>query len=189
MAGDWIKMRIDLMEDPAVMQMAEKLNVREETVVGYCHAFWSWVSRQCHDGSVTGVTLVSLGRRLNLPGFPEMLVKVGWLDYDDSGDHPVIGIPKFERHLSQGAKARGLAAIRKKNARDVSVPKMSRSARDINVTREEKRRVINPPSPPSEKGGGRRKRKEPRDVPMLTHEELVAARVANGQSTEGSDAG
>ena len=66
---------------------------------------------------------------------------------------------------------------------------MSRSARDINVTREEKRRVINPPSPPSEKGGGRRKRKEPRDVPMLTHEELIAARVANGQSMKGSDDG
>ena len=187
MAGDWIKMRIDLMEDPAVMQMAEKLNVREETVVGYCHAFWSWVSRQCHDGTVTGVTLVSLGRRLNLPGFPEMLVKVGWLDYDDSGDHPVIGIPKFERHLSQSAKARGLAAIRKRNARDDSVPKMSRSDRDINATRDRVEKSTKPPTPFTK--GASRKRKEPRDVPMLSHEELIAARVANGQSTEGSDDG
>jgi hypothetical protein len=178
MAGDWIKMRLDLMEDPAVLEMAEKLEVREETIVGYCHAFWSWVSRQCHAGSVTGVTLVSLGRRLGLPGFPELLVEVGWLEYDDSGDRPVIHIPNFERHLSQGAKARGLAAIRKRNARDDSVPKMSRSERDMSVTREEKRRVLNPPTPLSKKGGRRTRGGE--DVPMLSREELQRQRIELG---------
>jgi len=77
MAGDWIKMRLDLPEDPAVMRMADELGVREEVVVGYLHAFWSWVSRQCNGESVTGVTLLSLGRRLNLHGFPELLCDVG----------------------------------------------------------------------------------------------------------------
>jgi hypothetical protein len=95
-AGDWIKMRIDLMEDPAVMQMADELGVREEAIVGYCHALWSWVSRQCHADTVTGVTLTSLGRRINLPGFPEMMCDVGWLEYDDTGDRPVIRIPNWE---------------------------------------------------------------------------------------------
>ena len=140
MAGDWIKIRMDLAEDPAVIRMAEELGVREEVVVGYCHAFWCWVSRQCHDGSVTGVTLVSLGRRLNLPGFPELLVKIGWLKYDESGELPEIQIPNFERHLSQGSKQRVLAAERKKRSR---VPKVSRSKRDKSVTREEKRREEN----------------------------------------------
>ena len=143
MAGDWIKMRLDLLEDPAVMEMAEAMDVREEVIVGYCHAFWSWVSRQCHAGSVTGVTLVSLGRRLNLPGFPEQLRDVGWLEYDDSGDRPVITIPKFERHLSQSAKTRANAKDRQRRKRDschADVTVVSRSERDKSVTREEKRR-------------------------------------------------
>ncbi len=139
MAGDWIKMRMDLAEDPAVMEMAERMNVREEVIVGYCHSFWSWVSRQCHADSVTGVTLVSLGRRINLPGFPELLCDVGWLEYDESGPRPVIRIPKFERHLSESAKKRANSAIRQKRCRD-SVTEMSRSERDKSVTREEKRR-------------------------------------------------
>ena len=117
MAGDWIKMRLDLLEDPAVMEMAESLDVREEVIVGYCHAFWSWVSRQCDDGTVSGVSLSSVGRRLNLPGFPEMLVKVGWLEYDESGSKPEIRIPNFERHLSGGAKDRARATDRQRTSR------------------------------------------------------------------------
>lgn len=140
MAGDWIPMRIDLMEDPAVMEIAESLGVREEVVVGYCHAFWSWLSRQCHDGSVTGVTLAALGRRLNLPGFPEQLVEVGWLEYSDRGGKPLIVVPKFDRWLSQSAKQRALAAKRKQRERHDDVTQMSRSERDKNVTTVEKRR-------------------------------------------------
>ena len=139
MAGDWIKMRIDLMEDPAVMQMADELEVREEAVVGYCHALWSWVSRQCHADSVTGVTLASLGRRINLPGFPELMCDVGWLEYDDTGSQPVIRIPNFDRHLSQSAKKRANAANRQATKRK-AVTLVSHPERDGSVTREEKRR-------------------------------------------------
>lgn len=139
MAGDWIKMRIDLMEDPAVMRMADELDVREEAVVGYCHALWSWVSRQCHADSVTGVTLASLGRRINLPGFPELMCDVGWLQYDDSGDQPVIKIPNWDRHLSQSAKKRANAASRQATKRK-SVTLPSRSKCDTSVTREDERR-------------------------------------------------
>ncbi len=139
MAGEWIKMRIDLMEDPAVMQMAEAMGVREEAVVGYCHALWSWVSRQCHTESVTGVTLESLGRRIALPGFPELMCDVGWLEYDDAGELPVIRIPNWDRHLSQSAKKRANDATRQAKRRK-SVTKMSQPKRDASVTREEKRR-------------------------------------------------
>lgn len=139
MAGDWIKMRIDLMEDPAVMQMADELGIREEAVVGYCHALWSWVSRQCHADTVTGVTLASLGRRINLPGFPELMCDVGWLEYDESGDRPAIRIPNWDRHLSQSAKKRANDANRQSKRRK-SVTLASRLGCDNSVTREEKRR-------------------------------------------------
>lgn len=153
MPGDWIKMREDLHEDPAVLQIAQELEVRPETVVGMCHRFWGWVSRQCHDGSVTGVTLVSLGSVIGLSGFPELLVRVGWLEYDDSDPQsPVIHIPKFERHLSEGAKARALASERQRNAR--------RHAKNEQTSRSERDEIVTPLSLniPSSSGAARRRK-------------------------------
>ncbi len=128
-------MRESLHEDPAILEMAERLQTRPEHVVGYCHKFWSWVSRNCNDGIVTGVTLTSLGSVLGMPNFPEMLCEVGWLQYTEKEGLKRIVIPKFDRHLSQGAKTRGLAAERVRNAR---VAKTLRSDANKNVTREEK---------------------------------------------------
>jgi hypothetical protein len=151
MAGDWIKMRESLHEDPAVVEIAHRLGTRPEHVVGYCHRFWSWASRNSHDGSVTGVTLEALGAVLSLPQFPEMLVDAGWLEYDESGPKPIITIPKFDRHLSQGAKARGLAAERARHARvtissrskrNKSAPEKRREDKSISLPTEEK-----PPTP------------------------------------------
>jgi hypothetical protein len=139
-------MRLDLHEDPAVIQMADKMNVREEVVVGYLHRVWSWVSRQCHGESVTNVTvmsrschapvsLASLGRVLKLDGFPEQMASVGWLE-EVEGEG--IRVPHFDRWLSQTAKDRALATLRKRKQRaenghaDVTV--MSRSKRDKSVT-------------------------------------------------------
>lgn len=151
MAGDWIKMREALHEDPAVLAMANGLATRPEHVVGYCHRFWSWVSRNCHDGIVTGVTIESLESVLNLPGFLSLMRAVGWLEYDQSGASPTIAIPKFDRHLSQGAKSRGLNAERQRAARNGNVTSLSRTKRDEINTREEKRReeINTPPKPPS----------------------------------------
>lgn len=158
MANNWIKMRDDLQDDPAVMEMAERLGVREEVVVGYCHAFWSWVSRQMSLNLATGVTLVSLGRRLNLPGFPELLCEVGWLEYTESdpehGGKPVIRIPHFDRHLSEGAKQRALKARQRAEQRKKSVAKNGDKCRQNAATKRrlEKRREENiykdPPNPP-----------------------------------------
>lgn len=146
MAGDWIKMREDLHEDPAVLWMAQQLDTRAEMVVGYCHRFWGLVSRQTCDGCLKGPTLLSLGTVLGLPGFPELLVEAGWLEYDDSDPNmPVVTIPKFEVHLSESAKKRALAAQRKQKERAEKEARereeMSRKSCDKNVTREEKRRV------------------------------------------------
>ena len=140
MAGDWIKMRESLHEDPAILAMADELETRPEHVVGYCHRFWSWVSRNCPDGTVHGVTVASVEAVLNMPGFLSMMQNVGWLDVVENDGKPCLVIPKFDRHLSQGAKSRGLAAERKRHGR---VPKVSRSQRDKSVTREEKRREEN----------------------------------------------
>lgn len=131
MAGDWIPMRLDLREDPSVIYMAEKLECREEVVVGYLHAIWSWASRQCHDGSVTNVTLLSLGRVTNLFGFPELMRDAGWLieGTDDQG-RPFIEFPNWDNWLSESAKKRLRDAKRQANYRK-SKEKQAKSEADL----------------------------------------------------------
>jgi hypothetical protein len=164
MAGDWLKMREDLYEDPAVLQIAAKLGTRPEHVVGYCHRFWSWVSRnvspderdKCPAGCVTGVPIVSVENVLNLPGFLGHLVDVGWLEYETDGETHLIRVPKFDRHLSKSAKKRAIDAEKKRNQRSsrpdhngTNVPLATGQKRD--QRREEKRREENNTYIPSTK--------------------------------------
>lgn len=118
MAGDWIPMRLDLAEDPAVLEMADILGEPEEYVVGCLHKIWSWASRQCHCGTVTGVTKMSLSRAVKLPKAVDAMVKVGWL-IDGTGEdgRPFITFPKWENWLSKSAKARINNAINQRNSR------------------------------------------------------------------------
>lgn len=113
MAGDWIPIRIDIHEDPAVMAMASDLDVREETVVGHLVRIWGWVSRQCNGDTVTGVTLDALGRVTDSRGYPQLMEKYGWLTagVTDTGK-PFIRIEKFDRWLSKTAKVRAATRLR-----------------------------------------------------------------------------
>lgn len=159
MAGDWIAMRLDLYEDPAVAYMAERLGEREETIVGFLHRVWAWASRQCHDGTVTNVTLASLGRVTSLPNFPDLMVEAGWLEHGilENGK-PYVRFPNWDRWMAESAKKRLLAAKRQAKKRHADVTDLSRSERDESVTtgeesREEKskKKEIPPLSPQGEK--------------------------------------
>ena len=110
-------MRLDLAQDPAVMYCAAEMNTTESHVVGLLHALWSWASRNCCDGSVTGASLESIGRVIGAPELPPLLVKVGWLQVEDSGPLPLISFPNWERHNSQSAKQRALTALRMAKSR------------------------------------------------------------------------
>ncbi|HUW51899.1 MAG TPA: hypothetical protein VMV99_00570 [Rhodanobacter sp.] len=143
MAGDWIKMRIDLGEDPAVIGMADALGLDEFAVVGRLHALWGWVDSQSRDGHASGVTEKWIDRKVQREGFAEAMACAGWLRVTESG----VEFPHFDRHNGETAKQRGLAAMRQKRSREnvtqsvtQSVTDESRSDRDANVTREEKRR-------------------------------------------------
>ena len=150
MANDWIRVRMDIHEDPAILQIAAKLDVRAETVVGYCVRFWSWASRHmsqedrdiCPAGSVAGIEMAHIEQVLNMPNFLQMLLEVGWLErnlIDNLIDNlTVLTIPKFDRWLSESAKQRGLEAERKRAQR--AKEKVSHKNWDNVPPREEKRR-------------------------------------------------
>ena len=56
MAGDWIPLRADVHEDPAVIAIAAALGMEEYAVVGRLHKLWSWANRQLADGNAACVT-------------------------------------------------------------------------------------------------------------------------------------
>lgn len=152
MAGDWIPMRLDLCDDPAVLEMADILDQPEEYVVGCLHKVWSWASRNCHDGTVTGVTKMSLSRAVKLPEAVSAMLAVGWLVEGKGPDgRPFINFPKWENWLSKSAKARLQNSMNQRNARQLKAledqtPELKRlglvtnpslSDRDKTVTTEE----------------------------------------------------
>jgi hypothetical protein len=118
MAGDWIPMRLDLYEDPAVAYMAERLGQREEVVVGFLHRVWAWASRQSQDGCVYCVTMMSMGRVTSLPNFPELMAEAGWLESGtDEVGRPFIRFPNWDRWMGESAKKRLSASRRKQKER------------------------------------------------------------------------
>lgn len=138
MAGDWIKMRSNLHEDPRVIQIAASMSADELHVVGLLYRVWSWADCQSLNGDALCITETFLDRIVRRDGFAAALRKVGWLEGRDNA----LTFPRFAEHNGQTAKARALDNRRKADARELE--KMSGSLSDIcpveSRTREEKRR-------------------------------------------------
>lgn len=104
MAGDWIKIRLDLSDDPDVLQISEKLSIECPTVVGHLVDFWCWIDRHTPDGQYLNLTDSMIDRRAGTPGFAAALREVHWLE----GEDMALMIPNFDRHNGNTAKARAL---------------------------------------------------------------------------------
>ena len=113
MAGDWIKMRVNLTSDPAVIGVAAALDISEHEVVGLLHWLWAWADQHTEDGHARGVTSAWVDRYSGTRGLADALIEVGWLDFDDNGIH----FPNFERHNGSPAKRRAQGAARQQKAR------------------------------------------------------------------------
>jgi len=116
MAGDWIKMRTDLRDDPAVIAMADALNLDPDLIVGKLHRLWSWATTQLRDGNAVGVTDLWIDRYISVTGFAQHMQEVGWLVVEKSG----ITFPNWESHLSKGAKNRANTKNRVAKMRNAS---------------------------------------------------------------------
>lgn len=113
MAGDWIKMRVDLSDDPAVIAISAKIGVDEDSVVGKLHRLWSWADRHTINGSTDGIRSVWIDRYVSCKGFAEALIDAGWLTETESG----IAFPGFEKHNGESAKKRADAQARQRLSR------------------------------------------------------------------------
>lgn len=114
MAGDWIKMRSNLWDDPRVSRLCDITDQSEAAIVGSLYWLWSAADQHSEDGVMPGLTLRSIDRKTGVQGFGAALVEVGWL-----ADHPEgVRIVRFEEHNGASAKRRCSESRRKMSARD-----------------------------------------------------------------------
>lgn len=148
MAGDWIKMRSDLSDDPAVFKIASVLKLDRFSVVGRLHAFWAWADKHAVDGRVDGASSLLVDDVVRGEGFADALVQVGWLLTGEDW----LEVPNHDRHNGQSAKERALKNARQARWRQGKDESVDGSSSTDPSTREEKRRreksKSNTPLPP-----------------------------------------
>ena len=111
MAGDWIKMRGNLWDDPRVIKIVDMTDSSEATVVGALYWLWSTADQHTEDGVLLGLSVKSIDRKTGVPGFADALLAIGWI-----ADHPEgIRIVDFEEHNGTSAKKRCQTAKRVAN--------------------------------------------------------------------------
>ena len=142
MAGDWIKMRGNLWDDPRVARLCDLTDQSEAAVVGALYWLWATADQHTENGVMPGLTLRQIDRKTGIQGIGQALCDIGWL-----ADHPEgVRIVKFEEHNGSSAKRRAGDAQRKANIRNVSASDADKTRTDGGQNapdcgaREEKRR-------------------------------------------------
>lgn len=159
MAGDWIKMRIDLQSHPKVVRIMSAMrphDVQSVTdkfrVVGGLHAVWGVFDTHSEDGVLRGYTPEALDHIVGWDGLARAMESVGWLVYDGE---ETLTLPEFTEHNGQSAKRRAEDQKRKRDARK-SVRNLSGNDADKVRTkcgpekRREEKKEKEPPNPPSQ---------------------------------------
>lgn len=140
MAGEWIKIRTDLPEDPAVYRLSRITGLDRLSVIGRLYAFWSWADKHAVDGRVDGASTLDVDDITRHDGFADAMAKVKWLDIGLD----YLAIPKHDRHNGESAKERSLKNARQarwRESKDAGVDAQPSTQKSTKAsTREEKRR-------------------------------------------------
>lgn len=114
MAGDWIKMRTNLWDDPRVSRLCDLTCESEAAVIGALYWLWSAADEHTEEGIMPGLSLAGIDRKTSVKGIGAALVAVGWL-----AEHPEgVRIVRFKEHNGSSAKRRCSESRRKMSARD-----------------------------------------------------------------------
>jgi hypothetical protein len=114
MAGDWMKIDLELPDKPEVYSIASMLNISQNEVVGCLIKVWQWFDKHTTDGNAYGVTFALPDKLTGVTGFGEAMMFVGWLEQNDK----TLTMPKFDRHTSHSAKKRALTGNRVEKLRN-----------------------------------------------------------------------
>lgn len=147
MAGDWIKMRSNLWDDPRVSGLADATKTKEATIIGGLYWLWATADQHTEDGFMPCMSLKTIDRKTGISGFGKALEDIGWISESNGG----IVIERFEEHNGASAKERAQTAKRvanhksKGNAKVTHAPLLKEEKSNANTVtsalpREEKRR-------------------------------------------------
>lgn len=111
MAGDWIKMRINLWDDPRVARICDMTGSSEAAVVGGLYWLWATADQHSTDGVMDGLSIKAIDRKTQISGFGNALCVIGWI-FDDSDG---VRVARFDEHNGASAKKRIQTAQRVAN--------------------------------------------------------------------------
>lgn len=114
MAGDWIKMRVDLQTHPKIVRILSALKADKFRAIGGLHAVWSVFDAHSDDGKLKGYTPEVMDHIIGWIGFSDAMIAVGWMEFD--GDQ-VLVLPEFSEHNGASGKRRADDQKRKRNSR------------------------------------------------------------------------
>ena len=123
MAGDWIKMRNNLWDDPRVSRLCDLTDQSEAAVIGGLYWLWAAADEHTEDGHMPGLSLRGIDRKTGVSGLGKALETIGWVKEIDGG----LEIVRFDEHNGASAKRRTMEAQRKANARTVSASNADKS--------------------------------------------------------------
>ncbi len=139
----WIKMRVELPNDPAVMRLSKLTGLDRFAVIGRLHALWSWFDVNSACGQVEFVDADDLANVVGSREFVDALCKISWLKIKKSSAE----LPNFSLHNGETAKARIQKNQRQakwRERKNVDAPPSTPVDKKAS-TREEKRREENKP--------------------------------------------
>ena len=156
MAGDWIKMRSNLWDDPRVARLVDLTDSSEAAVIGGLYWLWATADQHTADGFMPGLSCRQIDRKTGVAGLGQALVDIGWIEDHTDG----VVIVNFEDHNGASAKKRAQTAKRVANHRsgNASETPLDESGNAPSVTgalareREEKDKAEIPPNPPLQGG-------------------------------------
>jgi len=111
MAGEWIKMRTNLWDDPRVAQLCELTDQAEAAVVGGLYWLWATADEHSSDGLLPGMTVRTIDRKTGVAGLGKALVTIGWIAEGEDG----VTVTRFDEHNGASAKQRAQTAKRVSN--------------------------------------------------------------------------
>lgn len=167
MAGDWIKMRSNLWDDPRVTRLCDLTGHGEATIIGGLYWLWATADQHTEDGALRGLSTQGIDRKTGVKGLGEALEQIGWIEVVQDG----VLVVRFEEHNGSSAKRRCTEAQRKANSRNLSAldADVSRTISGHHAELEKRRGEL---KPMSEDIGCAQAKPDP--VPNCPHDKILA---------------
>jgi len=108
MAGEWIKVRTNLWDDPRVTKLCDLTAMTEATVIGGLYWLWATADEHTETGHMPGLSITGIDRKTGIKGFGAALITIEWITDTEGG----ITLNRFDEHNGASAKNRVTTAKR-----------------------------------------------------------------------------